>query len=84
MTYKRYNKHRDNFSICRISLSVSIQFKRRKNHWIHIKNVNPVIYKFGIMNYQYTRPQISYFQTENQCQMHPAARSAEIDDVFYL
>ena len=40
--------------------------------------------KGGIMNYQYTRPQISYFQTENQCQMHPTARSAEIDDVFYL
>ena len=40
--------------------------------------------KGGIMNYQYTRPQISYFRTENQCQMHPTARSAEIDDVFYL
>ena len=38
--------------------------------------------KGGIMNYQYTRPQISYFQTENQCQMHPTARSAEIDDIF--
>ena len=40
--------------------------------------------KSGIINYHYTRPQISYFQTEKQCQMHPTARSAEIDDVFYL
>ena len=40
--------------------------------------------KGGIINYQYTRPQISYFRSENQCQMHPTARSAEIDDVFYL
>ena len=38
--------------------------------------------KGGIMNYQYTRPQISYFWTENQCQMHPTARSAEINDIF--
>ena len=36
----------------------------------------------GIMNYQYTRPQISYFRSENQCQMHTTARSAEIDDIF--
>ena len=38
--------------------------------------------KGGIMNYQYTRPQISYFRSENQCQMHTTARSAEIDDIF--
>ena len=52
MTYERYNKHRDNFSICKISVSVFIQLQRKWNHWIHIKNENPAIYKF-VKNDQY-------------------------------
>ena len=49
----------------------------------HPSNPNPKwLRKGGIMDYQYTRPQISYFRSENQCQMHPTARSAEINDIF--
>ena len=58
-------------------------FPKREGHPKCNTAIHPILPpngcgKGGIMNYQYTRPQISYFRTENQCQMHPTARSAEI------